>query len=110
METKYKIVNDTAYHKDTNDNVIRVLENFRQNKVRIKIDLGNVKTGKSWNDSYDTCGYIGRSSGQYKIPLLIHNSRSFGGPGILDHCIIKISYANKKNGTYDLYKHPDYHQ
>jgi hypothetical protein len=49
-------------------------------------------------------GTIGRSTGTIKIPLLINNSRSFGGPGLLDDCIIKITVDKKT-----VYSHPLYH-
>ena len=51
-------------------------------------------------------GYIGRSTGSQKIPLLIYNTRSMGGDHILDHCIVKIATAV---GKHVLYQHPKYH-
>lgn len=98
---KYKVVNGTSYHIDTNDEIIDVLEKVRQIRTRIILDYGDIKTGRSWGDRYDITGYVGRSTGYSKIPLLIHNTRSMGGGGILTHCIIGIKTSK---GKIPLYK------
>lgn len=97
---KYKITESgTAYHIDTPDHLVQILERLREQKTRIKLDYGDTKTGKSWNEEYDITGRLGRSyGGKFNVPLLIHNARSWGGGAILDHCIIAISHANKKDG------------
>jgi len=99
----YKLANGTYYSTMTNDEVINVIETAKRNRTRLVLDYGDVLTGKSWNEIYDITGYVGRSTGEVKIPLLIHNSRSIGGPAILDNCIIKIS---ESKGKKVLYKHP----
>lgn len=100
---EYKFINGTAYHVETSNRVINILENIRNSKKRVRIFYGDPKTGRDWLEEYDTIGYIGRSAGKIKIPLLIKNSRSIGGGGILDNCIIKIT-MNKKT----IYQHPKY--
>lgn len=105
METKekeYKVVNGTYYNKDTNDEVIRILEICRQNRTRIVLDYGDPETGKSWNETFDVTGYIGRSTGQIKIPILVYNNRSLGGGGILTHKIISIKTSLGKAEIYKL--------
>ena len=104
MDNSYKEVNGTSYHQETPNEVILILEASRLNKNRLLLDYGDVKTGKSWGESYDIVGHIGRSNGSIKIPLLIHNKRSLGGCGLLDHCIIKISNARGKAVLYDISK------
>lgn len=105
METsKYKEVNGTSYHVETPEAVIKVLESARANHTRIVLDYGDVKTGESWGEVYDIAGYIGRSTGSIKVPLLIHNSRSMGGGAILDHCIIGIKTSAGKYPLYQLKK------
>lgn len=101
--TNYKIVNGTAYHENTPDTVIKILENSRNNKIRIRIFYGDTESGRDWMDIYDTIGIIGRSCGQIKIPLLIKNANSTGGGAILDHCIVKITIDKKT-----VYKNPKY--
>lgn len=103
----YKIVNGIAYHEETNEIIVNVLEHVRHSRERIIVDYGDVKTGKSWGDSYDITGYIGRSTGTIKIPLLVYNRRSYGGGALLDHCIIKISLSK---GKKVLYQHPNYNK
>lgn len=100
----YKIANGTFYNNGTPDEVIKILEDSRINKKRIRIFLGDTKTGKDWTESYDTIGRIGRSCGEIKIPILIKNRQSLGGGAILDHCIVKIT-INKEV----VYQHPEYH-
>lgn len=88
MENKYKEYNGTSYHKETSEEVIQCLDQLLNNRERVRIWYG--KNGKSWNEEYDILGYIGRSTGENKIPLLINNSRSYGGGALLDDSIVKI--------------------
>lgn len=83
------IVNGTTYHDSTPKAVINILEDARASGKRIRIYYGDSKTGDIWPD-LPMCGTVNRSMGPTKIPLLIKTSRSFGGEGILDHCILKI--------------------
>lgn len=55
-------------------------------------------------------GTVGRSTGKVKIPLLVHNSRSMGGGGILTHCIIGIRLSRKdRDGKYQwMYRNRHY--
>ena len=100
-----KEVNQTHYHNETPEEVIAVLENARLNRNRIRVWYG--KDGKSWAEENDIMGYVGRSTGTQKIPLLINNKRSYGGPGLLDHCIVKI--VDLKNNRV-LYQHDNFSQ
>lgn len=112
MKTKPKnhatrIVNGTHYHRETPQEVIEVLEMSRQMNTRIRVHYGDVKTGRDWGDLYDVTGTIGRSMGLTKVPLMISNITSNGGPAMLDHCIVRIRHANRRHGG-DLYRHPNY--
>lgn len=102
-DTTYHMANGTYYNKNTPNDVIRILENARMNHNRIRIFYGDSKTGRDWLEEYDTIGYVGRSTGSIKIPLLIYSNRSTGGPAILDDCIIKITEKHKI-----LYQLPSY--
>ena len=105
MKTKtYNIVDGTSYHKETPEKLIQVLESARRNQTRITLDYGDVKTNKSWGEDCDITGYVGRSTGTNKIPLLVYNSRSMGGGGMLDHCIIKVVTSKGKRVLYTLSK------
>ena len=79
-----------------------LLNRLRDNRTRIVVDYGDVKTGKSWGEVYDITGYVGRSTGGIKIPLLIHNSRSHGGGALFDDCILSIKTSAGKRTLYQL--------
>jgi hypothetical protein len=96
-----QIVNGTGYHNTTDKNVIDWLETSRKQKQKIRIWYG--ENGKCWNDENDTIGYIGRSNGKIKIPLLIQNCRSRGGSGILDQYIVRIDLKNDTGRICTVY-------
>jgi hypothetical protein len=104
--TTYKITDSgTAYHIETPEQVVSVLEAARQNGTRLKIYYGDTETGRDWNEELGVTGRIGRSTGKVKIPLIIHNCRSIGGPSVLDHCIVKIK---RLSDGHILYQHKTY--
>ena len=107
----YKIVNGTSNHTDTPDEVVRVLESARKSRTRLHISLGETdnsrgKLGRDWLEEFDTHGYVARSMGPVKVPLLLANRRSIGGGAILDHGIVRI---RQSAGGRVLYQHPNYH-
>jgi len=113
----YKVVNGTSYDSRTPDEVIRVLENARQGRYRVHVHYGYTSEADAaegvgrkvafldWLGEHDHTGYISRSMGPTKIPILVYNERSMGGGGILDASIIKIRMAA---GGRTLYQHPQY--
>lgn len=93
-----------TYYRDTTPRpVIDALERARQNGARVRLFLGDSKTGKCWHEENDVCGTIGRSMGPIKVPLLIANSRSTGGGAILCDCIVRLLV----NGQ-EAYRHPKF--
>lgn len=105
MSRQYKVVNGTFYGAKTSDKVISILERCRRENIRVTLDYGDIKTGCSWGEVCDISGTIGRSCGDIKIPLLIHNIRSMGGGGIPTDCIIGIK---ESRGGLALYRHKPY--
>jgi hypothetical protein len=103
---KYKKVGGLYYHLATPDAVVQALEWTRSNRQRIRIYLGDTTTGRDWLEEHDVEGYIGNSMGLLRVPLLVHNRRSMGGPALLDHCIVKIK---RTTGGGVLYRHARYH-
>lgn len=92
---KYKITpSNTAYSLDTPDKLVELLEQIREDKTRITIYYG--MGGKEWGDK-DNCT-LGRSNGQFKVPLAIKTKRSSGGTEILTGCIARIT--SKGNTIY----------
>lgn len=102
----YKHINGTSFDERTPDEVIRVLESARQNRTRLHISLGDTASGRDWLEEFETHGYVGRSMGPVKVPLLVANTRSLGGGSILAHCIVRIRTSA---GGRVLWQHPDYH-
>ena len=92
----------TYYNEATNEAVRKTLESLMLSRTRVRIFYGNTDTGHAWPAEYDVMGFIGRSAGTKKVPLLIHSCRSLGGPAILDHCIVAIY----RTDGYCLYRHP----
>jgi hypothetical protein len=109
----YKIRNGTAYHEETPENIIRILESARQSNrsTRLRFCFGDTADGRDWGEVHDTTGYIGRSTGSIKIPLLIATANSSGGGGLLDHCIVRIERKERGEKYYtEVYRHPQYHK
>lgn len=102
--TSYQERSGTSYHAETAYPVIDALENARLNNWRVRLFYGDVKTGEAWTEENDVAGTVGRSTGRVKIPLLIANANSSGGPGILDHCIVAIMTGP---GRF-IYRHPQF--
>lgn len=106
MNKTYKTIDGFYFDEKTDGNVIKEILKAYNGKYRIRIWYGDEK--KSWNEENDIIGNIGRSTGEIKIPLLIKSSRSYGGIGILDSCIVRIDvnygYCKKtryiKDGVY----------
>ena len=95
----------THFNEKTPTAVRNVLERARYQGLRLKIYLGDSATGRDWMEEHCKHCYVGRSTGVKPIPLAISNSRSSGGGGILDHCIVRIECQGR-----ELYRHPAYHQ
>ena len=104
--SEYQVVNGTSFHVATPAAVVQVLERARQNRTRIHVSFGDTANGLDWLEEFDAHGYVGRSMGPVKVPLLVANRRSTGGGAILDHCIVRI---RESAGGRILYRHPDYH-
>lgn len=94
------IVNGTTYDDNTPTRVIEILEDARLSREngsrwqRLWIMYGDVDTGRHWEQATESKGYIGRSTGTDKIPLLIKTKNSLGGEAILDAAIIEIRTSN----------------
>jgi hypothetical protein len=97
------ILNETTYNDSTPLAIVKILEESRRTRKRIRIFYGDVKTGRDWGDP-PMRGHVGRSTGTCKIPLLIRTARSMGGEGILDHCIIRITESKGGRVLYEVRK------
>ena len=89
----YQVVGGMFFDPRTPKEVCDLLSyyNSANPEPRVRLFYGDPETGRYWLNEYDVMGYIGRSTGPIKIPLLIHRRASDGGPSILDHCIMRIT-------------------
>ena len=102
---EYKEINGVSFDARTNEKVCNIISRYCGNRgARLRLFYGDTETGKDWREVWDTVGYIGRSTGRVKIPLLIARADSIGGRAILDHCIVKITL-----GKVTIYQHPKYY-
>jgi len=99
-------MSDTYFNPETPENLRQAIERARNAGNRVRLFLGDTKTGKAWMDTYGVTGRIGRSMGPRKVPILLAHSRSIGGEAILDHCILKMQ--DTATGRV-LYQHPLFH-
>lgn len=122
MTKQYRERYGTHWDVRTPDEVIAVLETARQNRTRLHISLGYTEhdavdwenslsdekkaVGLDWLEEFQSYGYIGRSTGSVKIPLIVHNERSSHSGALLDHCIVRIRTSR---GGRVLWQHPNYH-
>ena len=112
-KTTYKLIDSNkpmpiAYHLETNYKLVNTLERIRLNRQRVRIYLGDIKTGKCWNEEHCIFGYVGLSKGtKAYYPILVINENSSGGGSLLDHCIIKIK---ESKGDRVLYQAENFQQ
>lgn len=101
-------VNGTTYQDGTPPVVIELLEAARASRTRIRVAYGNPEDGQDWGETYDTTGYVGRSCGPIKVPLLVHNRRSMGGGSISTAKVIRIETTQGRRLLYQAanYKPP----
>ena len=102
---QYRIINGTAYHLETPYELVVQLEAARdQCNSLVRIWLGDPQTGQPWAEEHDVVGRIGRSCGSIKIPLLVPPGKR-GGPGLLDHRILRLLDVHTRRV---LYQHPKF--
>ena len=90
---------------DTPGKVRAILERYRTEGGRLRIFYGDRKSGRDWTEENDVLGRVGRSTGTMQIPLLIPDGE-YGGPGMLDGCIVRILDADTRE---ELYRQKNYH-
>lgn len=99
--------NGLWFYEGTTKEVMNVVSNNQGRYRRFRFWYGDKETGKSWNEENDVCGYVGRSTGTKKIPLLINNCNSYGGGALMTDSIIKIVDTRTKRV---LYQHESFNQ
>lgn len=100
------LTRQTYFDPGTDPKVVAVLESRRQTGGKVRLVLGDTRTGKPWLNEFDVVGKIGRSGGSLKVPLLVEEGES-GGGAILTACVLNI--IDWKSGR-TLYRHPAYRE
>ncbi len=100
-----KNIQSKGWEYKENEKLWNVISSLVHSGRRVRIWYGD-ETGRSWNEESDVTGYISRSTGDIKSPILINNSRSYSGDSLLDDCIIRIDDIKQKR---TLYKHKNFH-
>lgn len=95
----------TTYSPGTPKQLQDVLESLHSTNKRVRIWYGDPDTGLCWDEEYDVMGYIGRSTGTVKVPLLVHSRSSLGGPQLSTGRILRVDIT--KTGE-TIYKSPKY--
>jgi hypothetical protein len=103
----YSEFNGMWFTNETPEAIKIALVNGYRSNYRFRLWYGNAESGKSWNEENDICGYIDKSNGSVKIPLLLANNTSSGGGGIMTDCIVKIYNITLKKVVY---VHPTFNQ
>lgn len=80
MNEGYKVVDGTSYLDDAPESLVRVLEEARKSHTRICLSYGDEIRS----------GYVARTCGDFKVPILLHNSRSLGGDCIIETLITEV--------------------
>jgi hypothetical protein len=97
---------ETLYDPETPVKVRALLEAYRKSGDRVRLYLGDPRTGRAWLEEHDVLGRIDRSMGPIKVPLLVE-AGEHGGGAILTECIVRILDARSKA---EVYRHPTYHE
>jgi hypothetical protein len=79
----YQVVEGTSYHTSVEPSLIRVLEAARVGRVRLAVTF-------SWSEDGPSRGYVGRSTGSVKVPLLVYNRRSLGGEVLSAEDVVEV--------------------
>jgi hypothetical protein len=109
-ETTYQLIEDgnnlpLAYRIETNKKVVDALEYCRKKRLRVKLNYGDIETGKSWNEEHDTIGYVSMSKGyEARFPILVYNARAYGGGSLMDNNVLKITESKGKRVLYEAAK------
>ena len=101
-----KNIQNEGWKYKENEKLWKALSSLIHSGRRVRIWYGDTETGRSWNVESEFSGTIGRSTGKIAIPLLLKNSRSYGGGALLDDFIIRIDDIKEKR---TIYKSDNFH-
>lgn len=101
FEKAMKLKSGELKEYPVDDTLINSILHCYNSRYRVRIWYCG-DNGIAWNEEYDVTGRIGKScGGRFNIPILIHNSRSYGGGAILTGRIGRIDIIDSH---YTIYK------
>ena len=106
MENINKVIgqfDELYFDKDTDIEAALVLNSLFKSRKRVKIYYGDKESGRNWNEIFGIFGYVGRTTGTKKAPILVYSKRSYGGGLISTGSILAIRESSI-NGSF-LYEH-----
>lgn len=86
--------------------LMAVLSGAYKLKRRVRVWYGDRKTGHSWYEDFETTGRIGKSRGNFNIPLIVPNSRSWGGGALSVGSLIRVDDIKTRE---TLWKAPNFY-
>lgn len=98
--------NETEVYTQVDNCLMATLSECYRQKRRVRLWYGDRKSGESYFEDFETTGRIGRSCGDFKIPLVIANSRSWGGGALLVGSLIRVDDIKARK---TLWKVPNYY-
>lgn len=97
-----------SFHKETPEVVKILIRQAHDHDRKIRIWYGDRETGRSWMEENGVLGWVGCSTGRFKIPLIITHPNNMGGGALLDHCIVRLDARLGENWVTQ-YEHPSFY-
>lgn len=94
--------NELEVFNNVSEGLMNTILRAYKYKSRVRVFYGDIHTGRSYNEEYYVTGRIGRTCGNIKIPILVHNERSWGGGALLIGSIIRIDDIKDKRTLWKL--------
>jgi hypothetical protein len=104
----------TSYSAGTDPKVMEILDQAIEQGLRVRIHYGGPDGPedapvRDWLEEHDVVGRVGRSMGPSKVPILLAQRSSSGGPSVLTGCIVRIHVRPKGSNRYkEEWRHPNY--
>ena len=99
--------NEVEVYTQVDNCLMTTLSECYRQKRRIRVWYGDRKTGESWFEGFETTGCIVRSRrNSFNIPLILVNSRSWGGGALSIGSLIRVDDIKARK---TLWKVPNYY-
>lgn len=86
----------TWFRASTPEKVKRIINRLIHTDELVRLFYGDPNTGKMDVTEFEVLGRIGRSGGILKVPLLLEEQSSFGGPIRDDHILRIVRVSDRK--------------